>query len=56
MVNDDYIVYNSDSGYAKRCYEEDECPGDCSTDDEYDDGCWWDGYPSEDAFWECNGI
>lgn len=26
------------------------------TDDECDDGCWWDGYPSEEAFWECNGI
>ena len=45
-----------DSDYAERCYEEDECPSDYSTDDEYDDGCWWDGYPSEDAFWECNGI
>lgn len=21
-----------------------------------DDGSWWEGYPSEDAFWECNGI
>ena len=45
-----------DSDYAERCYEEDKCPSDYDTDDEYDDGCWWDGYPSEEAFWECNGI
>ena len=25
-------------------------------EDEEDDGVWWDGYPSKDAFWECNGI
>ena len=25
-------------------------------EDEPDDGVWWDGYDSEEQFWECNGI
>lgn len=29
---------------------------DYDDDDDYDDGCWWDGYSSEEDFWECNGI
>ena len=44
-----------DKDYAEECYESGNYPP-TSSDDEYDDGCWWDGYPSEEAFWECNGI
>ncbi len=30
---------------------------DVEDDEEYeDDGVWWDGYESEEAFWDCNGI